>query len=239
MSDYLNLNIIKIKKMKKTSILILTLILAISTSAMIAPPPATSTTSTTKYNVTLSTKGAGKGYFTKTPAIEIGVGRATKVDKGTVLSITATPYTGSKFVSWGGDCKNTEGPTCKITIDGPKNIVATFANEEKAIGQTALQTVNATCAKAALEKRDSKITAAYQSFTTKWIATITTRTAAQKLAFDKTGTERTMALKTASNTASATQKTIMKELTNEKGAAKSIYRLEMKQCGYEDTSNDE
>lgn len=224
--------------MKKISILILTLAIAAGASAMIAPPPAPPTT-TAKYNVTLTTKGNGKGYFSTSPSMGLAIGKTVKIDKNTEFTITAVAYEGSKFASWGGDCANTTGTVCKIKVDGKKNIIANFATEVKVVNKTDLSNADATCAKNAIAAKDTAVIAAYQTYTTKWIASINARTAAQKLAFDKTGAERVTAMKAATTASKAIQRPILKELTDTKGRIISLYRLEMKKCGYEDNTSDE
>jgi hypothetical protein len=46
------------------------------------------------------------------------------VDKGQVLTLTATPAANFKFTGWGGACTGTAD--CKVTMDGPKTVKATF-----------------------------------------------------------------------------------------------------------------
>lgn len=43
---------------------------------------------------------------------------------GTTASLTAHPYEGSTFAGWSGDCSGTGD--CTLTMDGPKNVTATF-----------------------------------------------------------------------------------------------------------------
>ena len=51
-------------------------------------------------------------------------------DYGTVVTLTAAPATGYHFVGWGGDASGSS-PTTNVTVDGAKNVTATFAiNQE-------------------------------------------------------------------------------------------------------------
>ncbi len=231
--------------MKKISILTLALLFAVSSSAMITTPPTGGTTggttkNTAKYNVTLTAKGNAKGYFTTNPFVGLGAGKTVKVEKGTVLKITATPSNLAQVTNWGGDCNNATGTVCTITVDGPKTVFAAFNLKEKAIGQEGMINASSSCAIAALTKKDTAAITAVQKYATDWVATINARNTAQKLALAKTGTERVTAMKAATASSTAAQRQITRALTDAKNVAKSVYRSEMKVCGYiNDVSDDE
>ena len=46
---------------------------------------------------------------------------------GTPVTLTATPAGISAFGGWGGDCAGTTGPTCTVTMNGPRNVSAIFS----------------------------------------------------------------------------------------------------------------
>jgi hypothetical protein len=71
-------------------------------------------------NVTLSVAKAGNGQGTvsSTPA-----GGTYQV--GTVVTLTATPATGSDFTSWAG-CDSVSGATCTVTMNSSRSVTATF-----------------------------------------------------------------------------------------------------------------
>ncbi len=59
--------------------------------------------------------GNGSGTVTSEPG---------KIDCGTVVTLTATPDSGSTFEGWSGACTGTG--TCVVTMDGDKAVTATF-----------------------------------------------------------------------------------------------------------------
>jgi PKD repeat protein len=46
---------------------------------------------------------------------------------GTAVSLTAAPGGTSAFGGWGGDCTGVTGLTCNLTMNGPRNVSATFS----------------------------------------------------------------------------------------------------------------
>src|SRR5207249_1684039 len=68
---------------------------------------------------TLNVTTAGSGTVAKSP-------NQTTYNHGTVVQLTATPSTGWHFVGWSGDASGTANPL-SVTMDGNKNITATFA----------------------------------------------------------------------------------------------------------------
>ena len=91
-----------------------------------------------------------------------------------------------------------------------------------------------------LTKKDTAAITAVQKYATDWVATINARNTAQKLALAKTGTERVTAMKAATASSTAAQRQITRALTDAKNVAKSVYRSEMKVCGYiNDVADDE
>ena len=62
--------------------------------------------------------GDGSGTVTSDPG---------KIDCGTVVTLTATPGSGSTFEGWSGACTGTG--TCLVTMDGDKAVTATFETD--------------------------------------------------------------------------------------------------------------
>jgi len=88
--------------------------------------PAGSATSATNFTVTatLSVAKAGNGQGTVSSTSDRPpIGSAYEV--GTVVTLTATPATGSNFTSWSG-CDTVSGTTCTITMNAARSVTATF-----------------------------------------------------------------------------------------------------------------
>ena len=69
----------------------------------------------------------GKGLIVSTPAgINCGRTCAASVVPGTVVSLTATPDPGLRFVNWSGACTGTN-PTCTVTVKGAMTAQANLA----------------------------------------------------------------------------------------------------------------
>jgi uncharacterized repeat protein (TIGR01451 family) len=49
------------------------------------------------------------------------------IEGGTKVTLTATPDSGETFLGWTGDCATTDGPTCTVSMDGPKTVRASFS----------------------------------------------------------------------------------------------------------------
>lgn len=69
------------------------------------------------YEVTIATAGSGSGSVSLDPPGGI-------YTEGMVVTATATPNAGSTFSGWSGDCAGMDA--CVLTIDGDKQITATF-----------------------------------------------------------------------------------------------------------------
>lgn len=80
---------------------------------------------TTKATMTVTRSGTGTGSVVSNPAgINCGTVCTFAFAGKTVVTMTATPLTGSNFTGWSGACSGT-GP-CTVTMDGTKNVTATF-----------------------------------------------------------------------------------------------------------------
>ena len=85
-------------------------------------------------NPKLTVFTAGSGSVTSSPAgINCGTTCSTDFPYQSTVTLTATPggYA-SSFTGWSGDCTGTG--TCTVTMDGPKNVSATFATAAPATG---------------------------------------------------------------------------------------------------------
>jgi hypothetical protein len=78
------------------------------------------------YTLTVDTTGSGSGSVTSDPAgiIDCGATCSAAVDQGTVVTLTATPSTGS-LAGWMGACSGTG--VCVVTMDEAKDVTAVFS----------------------------------------------------------------------------------------------------------------
>jgi hypothetical protein len=74
----------------------------------------------------LSLSTVGSGTITASPAPVSGTYAA-----GTVVSLTATPASGSQFGGWSGACSGTGA--CSVTMDAAKSVTATFTLKQYAL----------------------------------------------------------------------------------------------------------
>lgn len=76
--------------------------------------------------LTVALAGAGAGSVTSDPAgIDCGSTCTADFDPLAMVTLTATPMVTSTFEGWSGDCSGMS--TCTVTMDGAKNVTATFA----------------------------------------------------------------------------------------------------------------
>ncbi|HEY0703403.1 MAG TPA: choice-of-anchor D domain-containing protein [Candidatus Acidoferrales bacterium] len=87
---------------------------------------ATFTQSANNFTLTITKGGTGTGTVASTPAgINCGAACSAPFASGTVITLTATPTTGSTFAGWGsGPCEGTG--TCTLTITAATTVVANF-----------------------------------------------------------------------------------------------------------------
>ena len=82
----------------------------------LSPPP----------TLTVSLAGAGSGSVTSNPVgINCGSDCTEDFAEDTVVTLTATPHTGSTFSGWSGACTNSSG-VCVVTMAVAKSVTATF-----------------------------------------------------------------------------------------------------------------
>ena len=80
------------------------------------------------YDLTVTKIGSGAGTVTSSPAgINCGGDCSEIYDLNTVVTLTATPTAGSRFVQWTGDCSGST--TCVVTMDAAKTVTAEFRTE--------------------------------------------------------------------------------------------------------------
>ncbi|WP_212758112.1 InlB B-repeat-containing protein [Usitatibacter palustris] len=75
--------------------------------------------------LTIEKAGTGTGLVASTPAgIECGATCATNFALGTLVTLTASPDSGSVFQGWSGACSGVSA--CAVTMDAAKSLTATF-----------------------------------------------------------------------------------------------------------------
>ena len=100
---------------------------------------ASATPQITKY--TLSVSKNGSGTVTSSPSgINCGNTCSAQFNRGTSVTLTASPASGYYFSSWTG-CDSTFGNTCSITMNSNKSVTATFSACTYSINPTS-QTFN-------------------------------------------------------------------------------------------------
>jgi photosystem II stability/assembly factor-like uncharacterized protein len=86
---------------------------------------ATFNTATPSYTLTVSKAGSGSGPVTSNPGgIACGSICSASYASNTVVTLTATPNSGSEFGGWSGACWGTS--TCVVSMNAAKNVTATF-----------------------------------------------------------------------------------------------------------------
>src|SRR5438876_452365 len=89
-----------------------------------------STTLTVRDLVNLSVvpAGTGSGAVTSSPVgISCGTDCSEPYDRGTSVTLTAAPASGSTFDGWSG-CDTASGATCTVTMTGARVVTATFTS---------------------------------------------------------------------------------------------------------------
>jgi len=85
-----------------------------------------STTLTVTDRVTLSVVRTGIGTGSVSgPGISCGTDCSEPYDRGTSVTLTAAPASGSAFTGWSG-CDTVSGTTCTVTMSGARVVTATF-----------------------------------------------------------------------------------------------------------------
>jgi hypothetical protein len=108
-------------------------------------------TVTVTVTLTAAKAGTGSGSVTSNsnPAslnqINCGATCSASYESGTLVTLTATPATGSSFTSWSG-CDTVSGATCTVTMNAARSVTATFTVQKftLTVQKTRLQTGNGT-----------------------------------------------------------------------------------------------
>lgn len=88
------------------------------------------TVSVPTYVLTVSTLGEGTGIATSSPAgIDCGATCSASFPASSVVSLSATPSSGSVFTGWSGAC--TGNGACNVTMSSAKSVDAVFSIETK------------------------------------------------------------------------------------------------------------
>jgi len=91
---------------------------------------------TQTYILSVNKAGTGSGMVTSSPAgISCGSDCTEVYTAGTVVTLTAVPDSSSSFGGWSGACSGTG--TCSVTMNGAKNVKATFTHKTYAIPASA------------------------------------------------------------------------------------------------------
>ena len=77
------------------------------------------------HTLTVTRTGNGTGTVTSTPGINCGADCTESYLAGTMVTLTATPATGSQFMMWSGACSGS-GPTCTVTMSAAASVSAQF-----------------------------------------------------------------------------------------------------------------
>ena len=77
------------------------------------------------YDLSVQKAGGGAGTVTSPAGIDCGVACSGSYAAGTVVTLTASPATGSSFAGWGGDCSGTGN--CTLTMGAARSVSAEFA----------------------------------------------------------------------------------------------------------------
>ncbi|CAN5778776.1 hypothetical protein BH11MYX3_BH11MYX3_01920 [soil metagenome] len=106
---------------------------------MTAAITVTATFTLTTHALTVTRAGNGSGAVTSNPAgIACGADCSETYNYGTMVTLTATPSTGSTFTTWGGACTGT-GP-CVVTMTQASAVTATFTLDTHALTVSKLGT---------------------------------------------------------------------------------------------------
>jgi hypothetical protein len=83
----------------------------------------------TMFTLTVQKGGSGIGSIVSTPAgINCGSDCTEAYNSGTVVTLTATPVSGSTFEGWSGACSG--AGQCSVTMDADKTVTATFNQQQ-------------------------------------------------------------------------------------------------------------
>ena len=79
-----------------------------------------------RFSLAVIREGTGNGTVTSNPpGIDCGANCSASYDGGTVVTLTATPASGSRFTGWSG-CDAVSGTTCTVTMNAARAVTASF-----------------------------------------------------------------------------------------------------------------
>lgn len=108
---------------------IVTGLIAAITVAAVLPVDAASAAS---FKLTVQKAGSGSGNVTSFPAgISCGKTCSVNLSEGTLVSLTATPSPGHRFVKWEGACLGSG--SCIVEMTSAKTVTATFVADPRAL----------------------------------------------------------------------------------------------------------
>jgi Divergent InlB B-repeat domain len=93
------------------------------------------------YDLSVEKAGDGVGTVMSPAGIDCGVACSGSYAAGTVVTLTATPATGSSFAGWGGDCSGTGD--CTLTMSAAHSVSAEFAPGPDLTSPSTATTANA------------------------------------------------------------------------------------------------
>jgi VCBS repeat protein/List-Bact-rpt repeat protein len=86
-------------------------------------------TALARNTLTITKAGTGSGTVTSNPpGINCGATCSAAYNSGTVVSLTATPATGSTFTGWSG-CDAVSGTTCTVSMSAARSVTVTFTRQ--------------------------------------------------------------------------------------------------------------
>jgi len=98
---------------------------AVAVASVSTPPPPPPPSTSSNYTITITKSGNGDGTVTSNPTgISCGSGCAVSYANGTLVTLTATAASGSRFVGWTGGCSGTGA--CTIVGNSSLTVSATF-----------------------------------------------------------------------------------------------------------------
>ena len=123
-----------------------------TTGPLSVTTPGGTPTSTNNFTVqetlTAMNAGTGSGIITADSGpLNCGATCSASYEYGTVVTLTATPATGSTYTGWSG-CDAVSGATCTVSMNAPRLVIATFT----------LQTFTLSVSKASLLIGDGTVT---------------------------------------------------------------------------------
>jgi hypothetical protein len=81
-----------------------------------------------RYTLTVERQGTGSGKVTAT-GIDCGATCSAQYDPGTIVTLTATAASGSKFDGWSGACSGTR--SCTVTMSASRTVTAVFTDTNR------------------------------------------------------------------------------------------------------------